>query len=61
MVNVCLNFSVSSLLFTGSTLIGSVLLALAVSVGIRGTRFMFIMMMAGRMLIGAGTGSSISK
>ena len=56
-----LKLAVSSLIFTGSTLVGSVMFALAVSVGIRGTKNMFVLMMAGRMLIGAGTGSSISK
>ena len=53
--------SVSSLLFSGLSLVGSVLFAMAVMTGIRGTRFMFILMMIGRMLIGAGTGSSVSK
>ena len=58
---ICLSISVSALVFTGIATIGTFLFAVASFPQFRGTEYMFPLMLVGRLLLGAGTGSSRSK
>ena len=59
--DIYLYFSVSALVFTGIATTGTFLFATASIPYFRGTDAMFPLMLVGRLLLGAGTGSSRSK